>query len=252
MLLRSDPTHAGGAGAELIEPLGFDGGKSIVDDYLREVRPLFVRGAHASADGLSAWRDLPVRSVGAARAGPGRPRPDPPGWVVVCCLGYSRAGAGALIFSKEAPDIFWGMGRCLWSAGGVAGAAGVGSRGRICTPAAAARPRPSPRFCGQLAVGWYFCDAGDAQAKGVRRALQGFMETNFEPGRRFANAARLPAPARRLVRHGQRPHAPARCARVPIERLIEERAVMRPLPARDARHRPALGDPGPPGAVSAL
>ena len=27
---------------ELIEPLGFDGGKSIVDDYLREVRPLFL------------------------------------------------------------------------------------------------------------------------------------------------------------------------------------------------------------------
>ena len=28
-------------------------------------------------------------------------------WVVVCCLGYSRAGAGALIFSNEAPDVLW-------------------------------------------------------------------------------------------------------------------------------------------------
>jgi transposase len=27
---------------ELIAPLGFDGGKTIVDDYLREVRPLFL------------------------------------------------------------------------------------------------------------------------------------------------------------------------------------------------------------------
>jgi hypothetical protein len=27
------------------------------------------------------------------------------GYVVIACLGYSRAGAGALIFSKEAPDI---------------------------------------------------------------------------------------------------------------------------------------------------
>ena len=27
---------------ELIAPLGFDGGKTIVDDYVREVRPLFV------------------------------------------------------------------------------------------------------------------------------------------------------------------------------------------------------------------
>ncbi len=40
-------------------------------------------------------------------------------WVVVCCLGYSRAGAGALIFSKEAPDVLWGMGRCLWQVGGL-------------------------------------------------------------------------------------------------------------------------------------
>ena len=38
-------------------------------------------------------------------------------WVVVACLGFSRAGAGALIFTKEAPDVLWGMGRCLWSLG---------------------------------------------------------------------------------------------------------------------------------------
>jgi hypothetical protein len=37
--------------------------------------------------------------------------------VVVACLGYSRSGAGALIFSKEAPNVLWGMGRCLWSLG---------------------------------------------------------------------------------------------------------------------------------------
>jgi hypothetical protein len=42
-LLRGDPKLTGVRVRELIEPLGFDGGKSIVDDYLREVRPLFVR-----------------------------------------------------------------------------------------------------------------------------------------------------------------------------------------------------------------
>jgi hypothetical protein len=30
-------------GPGLIEPQGFDGGKTIVDDYLREVRPLFFK-----------------------------------------------------------------------------------------------------------------------------------------------------------------------------------------------------------------
>lgn len=38
-------------------------------------------------------------------------------WVVTCALGYSRAGAGALIFAKQAPDILWGMGRCLLKLG---------------------------------------------------------------------------------------------------------------------------------------
>ena len=38
-------------------------------------------------------------------------------WVVVCCLGHSRAGAGALIFSKEAPDVLWGMARWLGGSG---------------------------------------------------------------------------------------------------------------------------------------
>ena len=87
-LLREDPTLPGVRVRELIEPLGFDGGKTIVDDYLREVRPLFLRAADVSADGLSAGRDLPVGSVGALQAGPGRSRPDRAGRGSWCaCLG---------------------------------------------------------------------------------------------------------------------------------------------------------------------
>ena len=41
-LLGEDPRLSGVRVRELIEPLGFDGGKTIVDDYLREVRPLFL------------------------------------------------------------------------------------------------------------------------------------------------------------------------------------------------------------------
>ena len=41
-LLRADPKLPGVRVRELIAPLGFDGGKTIVDDYLREVRPLFA------------------------------------------------------------------------------------------------------------------------------------------------------------------------------------------------------------------
>jgi hypothetical protein len=38
-------------------------------------------------------------------------------YVVVACLGYSRAGAGTVIFSKQTPDLLFGIRRCLWSLG---------------------------------------------------------------------------------------------------------------------------------------
>ena len=46
-LLRADPRLPGQRVRELIAPLGFEGGKTIVDDYLREVRPLFLRARRA-------------------------------------------------------------------------------------------------------------------------------------------------------------------------------------------------------------
>jgi transposase len=41
-LLKADAKLPGQRTRELIAPLGFDGGKTIVDDYLRGVRPLFA------------------------------------------------------------------------------------------------------------------------------------------------------------------------------------------------------------------
>ena len=34
-------------------------------------------------------------------------------WVVTAELCWSRVISGALVFSKQAPDILWGLGRCL-------------------------------------------------------------------------------------------------------------------------------------------
>ena len=42
-LLCKDPKLSGVRVRELIEPLGFDGGKTIVDEHLREVCPLFLQ-----------------------------------------------------------------------------------------------------------------------------------------------------------------------------------------------------------------
>ena len=97
-LLRGDPKLTGVRVRELIEPLGFRGGKSIVDDYLREVRPLFTPartfqrtiyrpGEVCQFDLWQPGREVPVGHGQTRRA-----------YVVVACLGYSRVGAGALVF----------------------------------------------------------------------------------------------------------------------------------------------------------
>jgi hypothetical protein len=149
----------------------------------------------------------------------------------VACLGYSRAGAGALIFSKEAPDVLWGMTRCLWALGGLPELMVWDREG--CLHAGGGRPSDAyAAFCGQLPVGWYFCEPSDPQAKGAVERLQGYMETNFEPGRRFANQLdyQLQLDAW-FEKANARTHKTLRAR--PIDRLAEELEVMRALPERE-------------------
>jgi transposase len=227
-MLTDDPKLPGVRVRELIEPLGFDGGKTIVDDYLREVRPIFNRprrfqrtvyrpGEICQWDLWETSRPVPVGHGQDRRA-----------WVVVACLGYSRAGAGALIFSKEAPDVLWGMTRCLWALGGLPELLVWDREG--CLHARGGRPTESyAAFCGRLPVGWLFCEPADPQAKGCVERLQGYMETNFEPGRRFANHLDFQLQLDDWFQKANaRTHKTLRAR--PIDRLVEELAVMRPLP----------------------
>lgn len=229
-LLRRDPKLPGVRVRELIEPLGFRGAKTIVDDYLREVRPLFAPartfqrtlyrpGEICQWDLWQPSELIPVGHGQLRRA-----------WVVVACMGWSRAGAGALIFSKEAPDVLWGMARCLWSLGALPELLVWDREG--CLHAGGGRPTETyAAFCGQLPVDWYFCEAKDPQAKGVVERLQFYLESNFEPGRQFANHLdfQLQLDAWFEKANG-RGHRTIRAR--PIDRLIEERQVMRPLAGR--------------------
>jgi transposase len=146
-LLRRDPDMPGQRVRELIVPLGFDGGKTIVDDYLREVRAFFVTprtfqrtvyrpGEICQFDVWEPEAEIPV--------GHGQTRE---AWVVVACLGYSRAGAGALVFSKQIPELLFGIRRCLWSLARCrrrwSGTARPG-----CTPPPAAQAGSSPASAG--------------------------------------------------------------------------------------------------------
>jgi transposase len=229
-LLGEDPRLPGSRIFELIAELGFDGGKTLVYDYVAELRPLyappprtFQRTAYRPGDicQFDLWEPSALVPVGHLE--------QRRGWVVVACLGYSRAGAGALVFSKETPDLLWGIARCLWSLGGLPQTvvwdrqAGIhGHDGRPTSEFAA--------LCGRLKVGWHFCEPADPQAKGAVERLQGYLETNFERGRRFANERdyQLQLDAW-FEKANARTHKTLRCR--PVDRLAAERDAMAALPA---------------------
>jgi hypothetical protein len=133
-----------------------------------------------------------------------------------------------LVFSKETPDLLAGIAGCLERLGALPSTlvwdrqAGIhGHAGRPSDAFAA--------FCGQLKVGWRFCEPADPQAKGAVERLQGYAETNFEPGRRFANELDFQDQLDRWFDTANtRVHKTLRVR--PIDRLVEERVVMAALP----------------------
>jgi hypothetical protein len=184
---------------EMATGLGYVGGKTIFDDYVREVRPRFqVRrtfqrtiyrpGELVQCD-LWEPRDLVAVGHGQTRRG----------WVVTAELCWSRVIAGALVFSKQGPDILWALGRCLERIGALPEKLVWDREGAI--HAGGGRPTGEfAAFCGQLGVGWIILDAGDAQAKG---ALASVHAHELRAGAAVRQPAGLPAAAGWLVRSRQ-------------------------------------------------
>jgi len=227
-LLEDDETLSGVRIREEIEKLGYDGGKTILDDYLREVRPRFLTprtyqrtryrpGVLCQFDLCEPREEIPV--------GWGQTRR---GWMVTAELPYSRAFAGALIFSKEFCDIAWGMNRCLARLGALPKKLVWDREGAI--HAGGGRPTEAfAAYCGQLSVGWVILKPRDPEAKGALERSHRFLHGNFEAGRRFANPLDF-----QLQLDGWCDKVNDRVHRTTkaliSERLAEERKLMRPLP----------------------
>jgi transposase len=227
--LQADPAIASLRLREMATELGYAGGKTIFDDYVREVRPRFLvrrtfqRTVYRPGELVQCdlWEPREPVSVGHGQTRRG--------WVVTAELCWSRVITGALVFSKQAPDILWGLRRCLERIGALPEKLVWDREGAI--HAGGGRPTEEfAAFCGQLEVGWIILDPGDAQAKGALERSHRFMRTNFEPGRRFANPLDFQLQLDGWCdRVNRRVHRTIRA--VPAERLIEEHARMRPLPA---------------------
>lgn len=228
-LLVDEPRLSGVRVREELEKLGYEGSKTILDELLRELRPRYLppprsfqRTRYRPAE--LAQFDL-MEPRGEIPVGHGQTRR---GYLVTCELPYSRAFAAALVFSKEFADIGFGMRRCLTRLGALPQKLVWDREGAV-----APQGRPTDAFlafCGQLALGWIILGAGDCQAKGALERTHRFVHGNFEAGRVFANQLDFQA---QLDRWCEKVNARVhRTTRVVVsERLAEERALMRPLPA---------------------
>lgn len=227
-LLAEDPGLSGVRIREEIGLLGYDGGKSIVDDYLRELRPRFVvartfqrtvyrPGELCQFDLCEPRSEVPVGFGQTRRA-----------WMVTAELPFSRAFAATLVFSKEFSDIASGMNWCLHRLGGLPDKLVWDREGAI--HAGGGRPTDAfAGYCGQLPTGWVILDPGDCQAKGALERTHRFVHGNFEAGRRFANAADFQDQLDRWSdKINARVHRSTRA--VVAERLKVEHERMRPLP----------------------
>jgi transposase len=116
--------------------------------------------------------------------GPGQLRVLP---VLVMTLAFSRFTAATMIPSRQAGDILSGMWTLISGVGRVTKTllwdreSAIGGTGRVSVPAAA--------FAGTLATQIRLAPPRDPEFKGMVERHNGYLETSFLPGRRFASPA---------------------------------------------------------------
>jgi len=245
-LLEDDPTLSGVRIAEEIATDGYDGGKSILNELLVELRPRFQaprsyqRTSYRPGELLQFDLTEPKRQI---PVGWGQTRP---GYILTAKLPYSRAFAGALVFSKKWEDVAWGMRHRLARLGALPKKLVWDREGAI--HRGGGQPTEQfAAFCGQLGVGWIILDPGDAEAKGSLERDHCFLHGNFEAGRRFAGPDDFRDQLESWCdRVGERIHRTTK--RQISEALAEERTRMRRLPEQMPRteHRFTLRVPPQP------
>ena len=218
----------------IAERIGWCRSLTVLKDRVRELRPLFVPPDPASRTdyqpGELAQCDLwfPPVDVPLGFGQVGRPP------VLVMVSGYSRVIAARMLPSRQAPDLLAGHWALIAGWGRVPRAlvwdneSAVGSwRG--------GRPQLSEAmnaFRGTLGIKVIQCRPGDPEAKGLVERANGYLETSFLPGRRFASPADFNAQlAQWLVRANARVHRRLGCR--PVERWEADRTAMLGLPPVD-------------------
>jgi len=240
-LLTENPTLSGVRILEEIRLLGYQGGKSILNDLLAEIRPRFAPaprtfqrttyqpGELLQFDLMELREEVPV--------GWGQTRR---GYLLTGELPYSKKLCAALIFRKKFEDIAWGMNECLTQLGALPEKVVIDREAAL--HKGAGHPTDSfAAWLGQLNLGWIILAPGDAQAKGALERSHRFVHGNFEAGRSFANPLDFQDQLGKwLTKANNRSHRTTK--QIITERFTEEAASMRPLPKHlpDIDHRQVM------------
>jgi transposase len=215
----------------IAERIGWDRSLTVLKDRLRELRPLFVPpdpvqrteylpGELAQCDLWFPPVDVPLGFGQAGR---------PPVLVMVC--GYSRWLSATMIPTRQSADLLDGHWQLLsrlraaprslvWD-----NEAAVGQwRG--------GRPQLTETmnaFRGSLGIRVVQCRPADPEAKGLVERANGYLETSFLPGRRFASPQDFNIQLQQwLVRANSRVHRTLQAR--PADRIDADRAAMVALP----------------------
>lgn len=221
----------------IAERIGWSRGITILQDRVRELRPLFVppdpSGRTEYQPGELAQWDLwfPPTAVLLEDGSSAKPP------VLVGVSGYSRVIVGEMIPSREAHDILSAHLHCLGALGGVPRKGVYDNEAALVSRhgGKATLTDPFQRFRGTLGMGVVICRPGDPEAKGLVERANGYLETSFLPGRKFTSPVDFNSQLTSwLERANNRVHNSLRCR--PVDRLSEDRKAMMAFP-------PVLPDP---------
>jgi hypothetical protein len=177
----------------IAERIGWDRSMTVLKERVRLLRPVYAPADPSSRTtyepGSVGQCDLwfpPVEiPLGFGQVGAGRTVPP----VLVLTAGYSRFVAATMIPTRHAEDLVLGQWAVIRQLGAVPrllvwdNESGVGRYG-------GANPKLTAEFTvlrGMLGTRFYVCRPNDPETKGLTERNNGFFETSFLPGRRFAD-----------------------------------------------------------------
>jgi transposase len=222
----------------IAERIGWTRGLTVLRERVRELRPIYqppdpYQRTEYRPGELAQW-DLWFPAVDIPVEG-GTPRRFP---VIVGVCGYSRWLVGRMIPSRAAHDLLAGHRRCLEDLGRVPRLGVYDNEGAIGSHRGkqVVLTEEFQRFRGVLGMGVHVLRPRHAEGKGVVERANGYFETSFLPGRRFASLDDFNAQFAQWLdeRANRRFHRMIRTR--PCDRIQEDRAAMLPLP-------PVLPDP---------